>query len=244
MHLPWTRRRTQVHQSLPLVAVLLAGSLNTPAEDCRLGYARDLLRSASLPAAVDLKVERSLGPEEAFAISLGAGGGVLVAGGGPAGVLYGVQETLAARGAVRPMAEKPDFDLRGTVLFWMKDSSYDFELRPEEFPWFYDRALLTRYLDYLFESRFNAIFVWSGFVFPSLVELPEYPEARTLSETTSGWLELDATCGKWTGTRRQRWLIGQRGWRSDSARPRPGRCSAIGTSPPVRSCRVCRTSPA
>jgi len=181
MHLPWTRRRTQVHKSLPLVAVLLAGSLNTPAEDCRLGHARDLHRSANLPAAVDLKVDRSLGHEEAFAITLGAGGGVLVAGGGPAGVLYGVQETLAARGAVRPMAEKPEFELRGTVLFWMEDSSYDFELTPEEFPWFYDRALLTHYLDYLFESRFNAIFVWSGFVFPSLVELPEYPEARTLS---------------------------------------------------------------
>jgi hypothetical protein len=63
----------------------------------------------------------------------------------------------------------------------MKEGSSHFELTPEEFPWFYERDLLTRYLDYLFEGRFNAIFLWSGFVFPSLVELPEYPEARTLT---------------------------------------------------------------
>jgi hypothetical protein len=179
-----TRPSTQVHKtlaSLPLVAVLLATGLNASGEDCRLEYARDLLQSANLPAPVDLKVDQSLGQEEAFAITVGTGGGVLVAGGGSAGVLYGVQQTLTSRGAVRPRAEKPDFELRGTVLFWMKDSSYDFELTPEEFPWFYDRELLTRYLDYLFEGRFNAIFLWSGFVFPSLVELPEYPEARTLS---------------------------------------------------------------
>jgi hypothetical protein len=178
-----TRSGTDFHKllpSLPLVTVLLAGSLSSHGEDCRLEYARDLLRSANLSAGVELKVDRSLGSEEAFAIAPGAGG-VQVAGGGAAGVLYGVQQALADRGAVRPLTEKPDFELRGTVLFWMKEGSYDFELTPEEFPWFYERDLLTRYLDYLFEGRFNAIFLWSGFVFPSLVELPEYPEARTLS---------------------------------------------------------------
>jgi len=166
---------------LLLVVVLLACDPKAAGEDSRLEYARELLRSANLPAAVDLKVDPSLGGEEAFAIANGAGGKILIAGGGPAGVLYGIQQALTTRVAARPVAEKPDFELRGTVLFWMKEGSYDYELTPEEFPWFYDRALLTRYLDYLFEGRFNAIFLWSGFVFPSLVELPQYPEARTLS---------------------------------------------------------------
>ena len=74
-------------KSLPLVAVLPVCCLSAIGEDCRLGYARDLLRSAELPTAVDLKVIWSMGDEQAFAITLGACGEVVVGGGGPAGVL-------------------------------------------------------------------------------------------------------------------------------------------------------------
>jgi hypothetical protein len=159
----------------------VAGGLSAAGEDRRLEYARELLHLATFPDAPDLRIDPSLGHTEGFAITLGDGGRIHIAGGGAAGALYGVQHALAAKGAVQPVTEKPDFELRGTVLFWMKDASYDYELTPEEFPWFYDRQLLIRYLDYLFQSRFNTIFLWNGFVFPSLVELPEYPDARTLS---------------------------------------------------------------
>ena len=74
-------------KSLPLVAVLPVCCLSAIGEDCRLGYARDLLRSAELPTDVDLKVIWSMGDEQAFAITLGACGEVVVGGGGPAGVL-------------------------------------------------------------------------------------------------------------------------------------------------------------
>ena len=76
--------------------------------------------------------------------------------------------------------EKPDFELRGTVLFLMKEASYDYQLKPEEFPWFFDRPLLTKYLDYLYANRFNTIFLWSGNLFPSIVAMPEYPDATDL----------------------------------------------------------------
>ena len=76
--------------------------------------------------------------------------------------------------------EKPDFELRGTALFLMKDGSYDYQLTPREFPWFYDRPLLTQYLDCLQANRFNTIFLWSGHLFPSIVSMPEYPDATDL----------------------------------------------------------------
>ena len=75
--------------------------------------------------------------------------------------------------------EKPDFELRGTVLFLMKEASYDYQLKPEEFPWFFDRPLLTKYLDYLYANRFNTIFLWSGNLFPSIVRVPDYPDATS-----------------------------------------------------------------
>ena len=88
----------------------------------------------------------------------------------------GCAQPLAATSGV----EKPDFELRGTALFLMKEASYDYQLTPQEFPWFYDRPLLTKYLDCLEANRFNTIFLWSGHLFPSIVSMPEYPDATDL----------------------------------------------------------------
>ncbi|MHC4441858.1 MAG: carbohydrate-binding protein [Planctomycetota bacterium] len=165
-----------------VIGVLLASCTVFAAEqDGRMVYARELLSKVDSVARFDLGVDPSLGAPEAFSVTRDSGDRTVVVGGGPAGVLYGVQYCLAGKGTIKRVSESPDFSLRGTALFWMKDCSYDYELTPREFPWFYDRELLMRYLDYLFENRINAIFLWSGFVFPSLVELPEYPDARTLT---------------------------------------------------------------
>jgi hypothetical protein len=96
-------------------------------------------------------------------------------------VLLPLSALAAARSAVEQLVEKPDFELRGTALFLMKDGSYDYQLTPKEFPWFYDRPLLTKYLDCLAANRFNTIFLWSGHLFPSIVAMPEYPDATDLS---------------------------------------------------------------
>ncbi len=139
-----------------------------------------MLNQAPAVKQVHLKIDSGLGNSEAFSLRQQAAGTTIL-GGGPAGVLYGVQQWLAALQPLRSGAvEKPDFELRGGVLYLMKDASYDYQLTPEEFPWFYDRPLLTKYLDYLFANRFNTIFLWSGHLFPSIVAMPEYPDATDL----------------------------------------------------------------
>jgi hypothetical protein len=178
-------RPPRVVLALTLAFALAVSAPLAGQEDARVSYARELLQKAGVAGACDLRVDAALTHPEAFSILHQPGKPETIVGGGPAGVLYGVQEFLAQKDASPPVGptalEKPDFPLRGTALFLMKDGSYDYELTPAEFPWFYDRELLTHFLDYLFASRFNAIFLWSGNVFPSLVELPEYPDARTLS---------------------------------------------------------------
>jgi hypothetical protein len=112
----------------------------------------------------------------------------LVIGSDPSGVLYGcldlARRIRAAHGlpASLDATEHPAFKIRGTNLFWMKSGSYDWAITPENFAWFFDRALMTRYLDQLVENRFNAIFFWTGHPFPYFLRLPRYPEARMLDE--------------------------------------------------------------
>jgi len=149
-------------------------------EDSRMDYARTLLHQSPAAKQVELKIDAGLGNSEAFSIRNEAPGTTIL-GGGAAGVLYGVQQWLGSPQPLRSAAvERPDFELRGGVLYLMKDASYDYQLTPEEIPWFYDRSLLTTYLDYLFANRFNTIFLWSGHLFPSIASMPEYPDATDL----------------------------------------------------------------
>jgi len=170
-----------------LIAIVAATSCLLPSgaagsEDLRLDYARELLGRAGAAKQAGLKIDPTLAHPEAYSIRA-EGNAVTVTGGGPAGVLYGVREWVAQPpSAPLPVTERPDFPLRGTVLFLMKEASYDYQLTPREFPWFFDRPLLTRFLDYLLENRFNTIFLWSGHLFPSIVEMPEYPDATDLSK--------------------------------------------------------------
>jgi hypothetical protein len=149
------------------------------AEDARIEHARELLRQAPAEKQPDLKIDASLNNPEAFSIQT-EGAKTRIVGGGAAGVLYGVDQWLSRPDAATTGVEKPDFEIRGTALFLMKDGSYDYQLTPREFPWFYDRPLLTQYLDCLRANRFNTIFLWSGHLFPSIVSMPEYPDATDL----------------------------------------------------------------
>ena len=170
--------------SITVVAAMLHSEWSGAAgmDDLRLDYAHQLLARAGSGRQVELKIDPALGHPEAFSIQAKEKA-ASVTGGGPGGVLYGVREWISrpASGA-DAVTERPDFGLRGTVLFLMKEANYDYQLTPEEFPWFFDRPLLTRYFDYLLENRFNTIFLWSGHLFPSIVEMPEYPDATDLSK--------------------------------------------------------------
>ena len=148
--------------ALAVVTLLVAPWFAAAADDVRLDYARQLVAAAPGEKRAELKVDPALPGPEAFTIAAGKNG-TTVTGGGPAGVLYGVRQWLALPDdSALPLLEKPDFEVRGTSLFLLKDGRSDYPLTPAEFPWFFDRPRLTRFLDYLLENRFNAIFLWGA----------------------------------------------------------------------------------
>jgi hypothetical protein len=112
----------------------------------------------------------------------------LVIGSDPSGVLYGCLE-LARRieetHSLPPhldVKDQPALKIRGTNLFWMKQGHYDWAVTPENFPWFFDKVVMLRYLDKLVENRYNTIYFWNGHPFPYFLPLNQYPEARVLSD--------------------------------------------------------------
>ncbi len=111
-----------------------------------------------------------------------------VIGSDPSGVLYGCLE-LARRieenqrlPSQLDVTDRPVMKIRGTNLFWMKQGEYDWAVTPDNFQWFFDKALMLEYLDQLVENRYNTIFFWNGHPFPYFLPLGKYPEARALGD--------------------------------------------------------------
>lgn len=126
------------------------------------------------------RIDPSVGADEAFRLERSSTGTIVVAGGEP-GVLYGVQREVSTYPVVEAEGA-PEFAVRGTVLMMLSPSwNYQSDLSPEVYPWFFDRALMERYLDTLLEARLNTLVLWSGHLFPHILELPEYPEASQFS---------------------------------------------------------------
>ena len=130
--------------------------------------------------------------EEAFLIRQ-VGHTWVVAGSDPSGVLYG---ELELAGRVRTAgklpagiddSEHPALKLRGVCIGMQKPeityegAEYDYRYTPEDFPFFYNKAEWTRYLDLLAENRYNTLYLWNGHPFTSLLKLSRYPEAQELS---------------------------------------------------------------
>ena len=88
-----------------------------------------------------------------------------------------------SRKAVDDM-EHPALRLRGTCIGMQKQeltydgAEYDYPYTRENFPFFYDKAAWTQYLDMLAEQRYNTLYLWNGHPFTSLLKLPKYPEAQ------------------------------------------------------------------
>jgi hypothetical protein len=146
------------------------------AADLVLEFADSVIAGSRKP--ITYTIDPALGSAEAFNLEADAG---RVVAGGSAGVLYGVQE-LAGEAGVIDVEGAPDFSVRGAVLMMLSASwNYQSDLSPEIYPWFFDRPLMTRYLDHLLSARLNTLVLWSGHLFPHILDLPEYPDASQFS---------------------------------------------------------------
>ena len=116
----------------------------------------------------------------------------IVTGSDPSGVLYGEIELADRVRAAKALPqdiddmEHPALKLRGACIGMQKqeitydDAEYDYPYTRENFPFFYDKAAWTKYLDMLAEERYNTLYLWNGHPFTSLLKLPKYPEAQEL----------------------------------------------------------------
>lgn len=155
---------------------------------------------------------------EAFRL-LRRGDAWLVIGSDPSGVLYGCLE-LAQRVKQEgklptsiDVVDHPQFRLRGPCVGMQKTAitydgaMYDYRYTPEEFAFFYDKPLWTRYLDFLLENRMNTLYLWNGHPFTSLLKLPRYPDAQELPDAQ---LNANMEMFRWLATeadRRGIWVI-------------------------------------
>jgi hypothetical protein len=121
---------------------------------------------------------------------------IIIRGADASGCLYGCLE-LAARikqqGSLPvdlTITDQPEMVLRGACIGLQKTGYlpgrdvYEYPYTPENFPWFYDKGLWIRYLDMLAENRMNALYLWNGHPFASLVRLKDYPYAVEVDDAT------------------------------------------------------------
>jgi hypothetical protein len=135
--------------------------------------------------------------KEGFVISNHNPGKKIVIGGADnSGVLYGCLE-LADRILSNKkipddidLHDQPEMVLRGACVGVQKPvllpgrGTYEYPYTPENFPWFYNKALWLRYLDSLAENRMNSLYLWNGHPFASLVKVKEYPYAIEVDDAT------------------------------------------------------------
>ncbi len=133
--------------------------------------------------------------KEGFAI-YSSGQNILITGSDESGVLYGcleVSEQIKKTGKIPvkiSMKDQPEMVLRGACIGIQKPyylpgrTVYEYPYTPENFPWFYDKALWIKYLDMLVENRMNSLYLWNGHPFASLVKLKDYPYAVEVDDAT------------------------------------------------------------
>ena len=137
----------------------------------------------------------SAGGKESYEINA-ADNEFLIAGDDHSGTLYGcieLAETVVRDGrlpASLSISDSPQMVMRGTCVGLQKTrylpgrNVYEYPYTPENFPWFYDRELWIEYLDLLVANRYNALFLWNGHPFASLVRLEDYPYAVEVDDET------------------------------------------------------------
>lgn len=141
---------------------------------------------------------------EAFSIKSRANG-TRVYGFDEAGILYACAELAAHIQKAKNMpdnvdiTDSPKMNMRGISLFLMTAGTYIYPIVERQFPWFYDKNLWTRTLDFLAEHRLNFISLWNAHPFPYFVRMEKYPDIKVVAddelvrnEGLLGWLSTEA----------------------------------------------------
>lgn len=133
--------------------------------------------------------------KEGFTI-VASQGNTLIGGADASGTLYGCLEMAGqvSKAGKLPgklhITDQPEMVLRGACVGIQKTTYlpgrtvYEYPYTPEEFPWFYDKALWIQYLDMLAANRMNSLYLWNGHPFASLVRLKDYPYAVEVDSAT------------------------------------------------------------
>ena len=155
-------------------------------------YAATIAGSVPGNIVIDIKDK---GEAESFVITR-KGKKITIVGNDGNGCIYGanrLKEYYRINGNLQidtQIAESPGMKLRGTCLGLQKTTYlpghkvYEYPYTPENFPWFYDKAMWVKYLDMLAAGNFNAVYLWNGHPFASLVKLKDYPFAPEVDDAT------------------------------------------------------------
>lgn len=88
------------------------------------------------------------------------------------------------------ITDAPEMKLRGAcvglqkIVYLPGHKVYEYPYTPENFPWFYDKQQWINYLDMLAACNMNALYLWNGHPFASLVKLKDYPFAPEVDDAT------------------------------------------------------------
>lgn len=175
-----------------LIACTMQASVTIKKHLPQTDYAATLLRDVDAKIVIDVAGK---GEAEGFTLK-SDGEKVFIIGNDAVGCIYGanrLKEYYMTNGNTKittPIVEVPQMKMRGTCLGMQKTTYlpghkvYEYPYTPENFPWFYDKAMWVRYLDILAADNFNAVYLWNGHPFASLVKLKDYPFAPEVDDAT------------------------------------------------------------
>lgn len=134
-------------------------------------------------------------PQEGFTIKR-KGKTINIIGNDASGAIYGANRLLEyykLNGNLEIptiIVDAPEMKIRGAcvglqnTVYLPGHKVYEYPYTPENFPWFYDKELWIKYLDMLAADNMNAVFLWNGHPFASLVKLEDYPFAAEVDDAT------------------------------------------------------------
>jgi hypothetical protein len=175
------------------VKMLRQNQINSAGSSIIIGTLADAFIKKQL-AAGHVHLNKTPG-KEGFAINTSSRQ-IIIAGADNSGALYGCLELADKVKTTHQLPQKinivdqPEMVLRGACIGIQKTAllpgrgTYEYPYTPENFPWFYDKALWLRYLDTLAQNRMNSLYLWSGHPFASLVKVKDYPYALEVDEAT------------------------------------------------------------